>query len=134
MSILLFLQKTVLMLIYFFALTALVPSLYTIYCLISTYLNAEIVWQCLKCCGHFVYTAKMALRYNTTSSYRVGNIIWLSTCFSADNKGEATNTAPSVATPCYLIYSTKNSFKLRNTKMLKLSAMESTGGYLNPNT
>lgn len=62
--------------------------------------------------------AKMALRYNTTSSYRVGNIIWLSTCFSADNKGEATNAAPSVATPCYLlIYSTKNSFKLTNTKI-----------------
>lgn len=107
------------MLIYFFALTALVPRLYTIERLISTYLNAEIFWQYLKCCGRFFYMAKMALRYNTTSSYRVGNIIWLSTCFSADNKGEATNAAPSVATPCYLlIYSTKNSFKLRNTIML----------------
>lgn len=44
---------------------------------------------------------------------------WLSTCSSADNTGEATNAAPSAATPWYrLIYSTKNSLELSNAKIL----------------
>lgn len=55
--------------------------------------------------------AEMAPRHNMISSCRDGNI-WLSTCFSADNKGEAANAALTVATPCYLhIYSTKNALK-----------------------
>ena len=75
----------------FFALTALAPVIYTPSHLISTYLDAEGVWQYLKYCGCFFYMAIMALRYNTRFSHRVGVIIWLSTCLGADNKGGAAN-------------------------------------------
>lgn len=131
---LLFLQKLCwCQFILFFALTALVSSIYTLYCLYFHLVKCRNILAIFKILWSF-YMAKMALRYNTTSSHRVGNIIWLSTCFSADNRGEATNAAPSVATPCYLlIYSTKNTFKLTNTKVLLLSAVESMGGNCNPN-
>lgn len=59
----------------------------------------------------FLNMAEMAPRHNMISSCRDGNI-WLSTCSSADNKGEAANAALTVATPCHLhIYSTKNALK-----------------------
>lgn len=48
--------------------------LYTTLIFISTFSNAEIFWQYLKCCGLFFLLhgkKKMALRYNTTLSHRV---------------------------------------------------------------
>lgn len=116
--------KTVLMLIFFFFFILSLHHWFLIFIhCISSYFHLfkcrnilaifKILWLFLS------QMAKMALRYYTTSSYRVGNNIFPSTCCSADNKGEATNDAPSAATPCYLlIYSTKISFKLTNTKIL----------------